>query len=434
MLPDFSSTATLDVLSTFLFLFAVIHTFLVRWFQRLAKKFPHGSVGGNLFHLLGEVEVVFGLWAGLFVLFSWGLKGGDETIAYLEDRNFTEPAFVFVIMTICSTQPVLSAARQLISGLSRGIPVPPGIAFTFTALFVGPLLGSFITEPAAMTVTALLLLENVYSKHISLKLKYAVLGALFVNISIGGVLTPYAAPPVLMVASDWGWDTSFMMKTFGWRAILATFVIAAGTVWAFRNELKNVKPVFGVKEEQQADRTEMKIPAWVKLVHIGFLVAIVLMSHHLVIFGALFLFFLGLVSVTREYQREIKLREGLLVAFFLGGLVVLGGPQRWWLEPLLSALNETSLYFGVTALTAITDNAALTYLGAQVPTLSDGSKIALVAGAVSGGGLTVIANAPNPAGYGILNRSFGDEGISPGKLFLAASLPTLVVIIAFWVL
>jgi hypothetical protein len=434
MLPDFSSTATLDVVSTLLFALAVAHTFSVKWFHGMAKKFPHGSVGENLFHLLGEVEVVFGIWAGLFVLLSWVLKGGDETIAYLEGRNFTEPAFVFVIMTICSTQPILSTARQLISGLSRGIPVPPGIAFTFTALFVGPLLGSFITEPAAMTVTALLLLENVYSKHITQKLKYALLGALFVNVSIGGVLTPYAAPPVLMVASDWGWDTAFMMKTFGWRAVLATFVIAAATVWAFRNELRHVKPVSGVKEEQKADHTEMKIPYWVKAVHLVFLVSTVLMSHHLVIFAAFFLFFLGLVNVTREYQRELKLREGLLVAFFLGGLVVLGGPQRWWLEPLLSTLGDTSLYFGATALTAITDNAALTYLGAQVPTLSDASKIALVAGAVSGGGLTVIANAPNPAGYGILNRSFGDEGISPGKLFLGAALPTLVVIIAFWVL
>jgi hypothetical protein len=434
MFGDLGSSATLDIASTLFFALAVLHTFLVKWFQSLAKKFPHGSVGENLFHLLGEVEVVFGIWGALYILLSWTVRGGDETIAYLESRNFTEPAFVFVIMTICSTQPVLSAARQLISGISRGIPVAPGIAFFFTALFVGPLLGSFITEPAAMTVTALLLLENVYSRHISMKLKYAAIGALFVNVSIGGVLTPYAAPPVLMVAKDWGWDITFMMKTFGWRAVLACFAIAAGTAWSFRKELQLLKPVSGVKEEQQADHTELKIPAWVKILHLVFLVAVVMMSHHMVVFGALFLFFLGLASVTREYQREIKLREGLLVGFFLGGLVVLGGPQRWWLEPLLSSLNETPLYFGATALTAITDNAALTYLGAQVPTLSFASKIALVAGAVSGGGLTVIANAPNPAGYGILNRAFGDEGISPGKLFLAASLPTLIVIVAFWLL
>jgi hypothetical protein len=434
MFGDLGSSAALDVASTLFFALAVLHTFLVKWFQSVAKRFPHGSVGENLFHLLGEVEVVFGIWGALYILLSWVMRGGDDTIAYLESRNFTEPAFVFVIMTICSTQPILSAARQLISGISRGIPVAPGIAFFFTALFVGPLLGSFITEPAAMTVTALLLLENVYNRHISLKLKYATIGALFVNVSIGGVLTPYAAPPVLMVAADWGWDVTFMVKNFGWRAILACFTIAAGTAWLFRKELYHIRPVTGAREEQKADHTEMRIPVWVKLLHLIFLVAVVMMSHHMVVFAAIFLFFLGLASVTREYQREIRLREGLLVGFFLGGLVVLGGPQRWWLEPLLSSLGDTSLYFGATALTAITDNAALTYLGAQVPTLSPASKLALVAGAVSGGGLTVIANAPNPAGSGILNRAFGAEGISPGKLFMAASLPTLVVIIAFWVL
>ncbi len=434
MLPDLGTTVTLDIASTLLFAFAVLHTFLVKVFQQRAKKYPAGSVGENLFHLLGEVEVVFGIWAGVFLLLSCGLRGGDETISYLEGRNFTEPAFVFVVMTICSSQPILSAARQLISGLSRGIPIPFGVAFYFTALFVGPLLGSFITEPAAMTVTALLLLENVYNRHISQKLKYATLGALFVNISIGGVLTPYAAPPVLMVAGDWGWDMAFMMKSFGWRAVLACFAIAAGTTWVFRKELWHLKPVSGAREEQQADHTEMRIPIWVKILHVGFLAATVMVSHHMVVFAAIFLFFLGMVSVTREYQRAIKIREGLLVGFFLAGLVVLGGPQRWWLEPLLSSLNDAWLYFGSTFLTAITDNAALTYLGAQVPTLTDASKYALVAGAVSGGGLTVIANAPNPAGFGILNRAFGDEGISPGKLLMAALMPTLVAVFSFWVL
>jgi di/tricarboxylate transporter len=63
--------------------------------------------------------------------------------------------------------------------------------------------------------------------------------------------------------------------------------------------------------------------------------------------------------------------------------------------------------------------------------LSDSAKYSLVAGAVSGGGLTVIANAPNPAGYGILKDSFTDSAISPVGLFLAALLPTIIVMICF---
>ena len=133
-----------------------------------------------------------------------------------------------------------------------------------------------------------------------------------------------------------------------------------------------------------------------------------------------------------EYQEELKIREALLVGFFLGGLVVLGGFQRWWLEPLLQSLSPSAMYFGSTALTAFLDNAALTYLGSQVPNIDEVLKYALVAGAVTGGGLTVIANAPNPAGFSILKDSFGKDGISPVKLFGFAFLPTVVAILFFW--
>jgi hypothetical protein len=48
--------------------------------------------------------------------------------------------------------------------------------------------------------------------------------------------------------------------------------------------------------------------------------------------------------------------------------------------------------------------------------------------------LTVIANAPNPAGIGILQDSivFKDEGISPKGLFLGALMPTAVAVLFFW--
>ena len=92
-------------------------------------------------------------------------------------------------------------------------------------------------------------------------------------------------------------------------------------------------------------------------------------------------------------------------------------------------MDSTVVYYGATALTAITDNAALTYLGSLVEGLSEEFKISLVMGAVTGGGLTLIANAPNPAGAAILKVKFSDQTISAKDLFLAASLPTLVAII-----
>lgn len=417
-----------QIAATVCFGLAILHTFLVKQFQHWAQQLQEGSVGENFFHLLGEVEVVFGVWAALFLFVLGFNQSPQEAIQYLQSRNFTEPAFVFVIMAVCATRPILDVASQLIECVSKFLPLQKPLAFYVTCLTVGPLLGSFITEPAAMTVTALILLNRFYKQEISEKLKYATLGLLFVNVSIGGTLTPYAAPPVLMVASQWNWDLGFMLAHFGWKAALSIVFSTTLIAIRFRNELSKLS------WKQTTPHTHQRIPAWVSVSHLLFLGAIVLTAHTLAVFAGIFLFFLGFVSVTREYQEEIKLREGILVGFFLGGLVVLGGSQRWWLEPLLSNLSSLPLYLGSISLTAITDNAALTYLGTQVPSLSEISKYALVAGAVTGGGLTVIANAPNPAGYGILNASFGEEGISPLLLFTNALLPTLIAALCFWFL
>lgn len=423
-----NSIAPTDWIASSCFAAAITHTFLVKKFQSLARRFRDGSPGENLFHLLGEVEIVFGLWAGIFLVWLALAQGSASAVDYLQSRDFTEAGFVFVILTLCSTRPVLQLASGLIGVLARAVPLKKPLAFYCVALTAGPLLGSFITEPAAMTVTALILLERYFRVGMSDRLKYATIGLLFVNVSIGGTLTPYAAPPILMVAPKWGWDLPYMLSHFGWKGALATLLSTALVAFRFRAELG------GLRWREEDSETGRRMPFWVSLSHLLFLVLIVLNSHHLVVFIGLFLFFLGLVKVTGEYQRGLKVREGLLVAFFLGGLVVLGGPQRWWLEPLLSQLNALPLYLGSISLTAITDNAALTYLGSQVPGLSEASRYALVAGSVVGGGLTVIANAPNPAGYGILNASFGDDGISPGKLFASAAGPTLIAALCFWFL
>lgn len=417
-----------ELFASICFGLALIHTFSVKALQNWARRFPEGSVAENVLHLLGEVEVVFGLWALFLILFLAFNQGTEEAIHFMESRNFTEPAFVFVIMTVCSTRPILTLAARLIERASHALPFARPTSFYITTLILGPLLGSVITEPAAMTVTALILLERFYEKGIPARLKYATLGLLFVNVSIGGVLTPYAAPPVLMVAKVWDWDLSFMASTFGWKAALAVTISTLWTAFRFRRELGKLN------WENAKSSKKREMPLWVSLTHLAFLALIVRSSHHLVIFSGFFLFFLGLATVTREYQSELKLREGMLVAFFLGGLVILGSPQRWWLEPLITGLQALPLYLGASALTAITDNAALTYLGAQVPDLTEASKYALVAGAVTGGGLTVIANAPNPAGYGILNPSFGRDGISPTRLFTAALVPTAVAAFCFWIL
>jgi predicted cation transporter len=326
-------------------------------------------------------------------------------------------------MVVAGSRAVLLAARRTVERVADFVPLRGGMGFYCVTLTFVPLLGSFITEPAAMTLAALMMRDRVFGARISTRLQYATLGVLFVNVSIGGTLTPFAAPPVLMVASQWNWDFLYMASHFGWKAALAVGVNALVATFVFGKELARLDKANG------ASKTAM--PRLVVGVHLAFLVGIVLSAHHPPVFLGLFLFFMGFAVAYPKYQDRLILREGLLVAFFLAGLVVLGGQQQWWIEPLLRGLSVDTVYFGATLLTAITDNAALTYLGSQVDGLSEEFKRALVAGAVTGGGLTVIANAPNPAGFAILRGKFEDHAIHPLGLLVAAIPPTLTAVLAF---
>lgn len=413
-----------EIAAVTIFAIALLHTFSTHYFQALAHAQPNHA---GLWHLLGEVEVVFGFWAAVLLVFLVTHSGAGHALHYLESRNFNEPAFVFVIMVIAASRPVIDLAGALLNLVSRAVPLERPIAYYFTLLAVGPLFGSFITEPAAMTLTALLLRQRFLSRGAPKSFLYVTVGVLFVNISIGGTLTPYAAPPVLMVADKWGLDLATMLTTFGWKAALAVLVNAAAATFAFR-------ALLGRQTTMTQALAKLEAPGWVVAVHMAFLAAVVVFSHHAIVFLALFLFFLGFTEAYPRYQSRLMIREGLLVAFFLAGLVVLGGQQKWWLQPLLADMGPTTLYFGATLLTAITDNAALTYLGSLVDGVSESFKYSMVAGAVTGGGLTVIANAPNPAGYAILKDSFEEGSIGALGLLAAAIPPTLVAIAAFQLL
>jgi len=419
--------STIEIISTALFFIAIVHTFLVSKIEHIADRKPKGSISANIWHFLAEVEVVFGLWALVFIAAYTALAGPKESIEYLDKLNYTEPAFVFVIMCIAATRPVIMLATQIIQFFAKLLPFQEKMSFYLSALVIGPLLGSFITEPATMTVTALILLESFYKEQVSLRFKYATMGLLFVNVSIGGTLTHFAAPPVLMVATKWNWGTLYMLEHFGYKSVLAILISTALYAFHFRKELSGY-----VKVKKHKD--DYLIPKWWKVfAHVVFLFLVVYTAHHPKVFIGVFCFFLGFVNITQSYQDPLKIKTAFLVAFFLAGLVTLGSMQAWWLQPLLSQMDDLTLFLGATGLTAITDNAALTYLGSLVD-ISDASKYALVAGAVSGGGLTVIANAPNPAGFGILKDTFGADGINPLRLFLYALVPTIISVLCFLML
>lgn len=418
---DLPSPSMTEFIATVIFAIAVLHTFSTKFFARLAHSHPQHA---GLWHLLGEVEVVFGFWSFVLMAFIYVFIDKNSMIRYLEDCNYTEPLFVLAIMVIAASRPVLTAVQALVEKVARMSALPWELAMYFLCLSIIPLFGSLITEPGAMTLAALLLRDAYFRSNLTEKLKYATVGVLFVNVSIGGTLTNFAAPPVLMVAAKWNWDLFFMLTHFGWRSALAVIVNAAVLTYLFRNE---IKAKAHVRSEEQK-----RPPASVSAIHILFMIGVVFFSHYPAIFIGLFLFFLGFTEAYKHHQHDrLFLREALLVSFFLAGLVTIGGLQKWWLEPTLSGVSPTMIYYIATGLTAITDNAALTYLGSLVSGVSDEFKFALVAGSVTGGGLTVIANAPNPAGFAILKGSFRDQTVSAARLFLYALPPTCVAILAF---
>ena len=536
-----------NLIATLIFLCAIIHTFLTSKFLAIGHKWEHdheekrkqGLVdrhsvhhGAELFHFLGEVEAVFGIWAvalagSIFFFYDW-----QTLVNYISHRvNFTEPLFVVVIMTLAATRPILKLSETImwkIASLLGGSLT----AWWFTILTLGPLLGSLITEPAAMTISALLLAHKLYDLEPSNKFKYATIGLLFVNISVGGTMSHFAAPPVLMVAGPWDWGMAHMIVNFGWKALVGILISNGIYFLLFRKELSQLQEEFALRslkdhiqqkylrqrvleaefdkiatvvhdemkitdifdqaignlventkrrledrlddlhledimregidpalakeafdqkfeeirllrmrqalpallpEDQRAefrdpqwDERDDPVPAWITVIHVLFMGWTIFNAHHPELFIPGLLFFLGFAQVTSPFQNRINLKPALLVGFFLGGLVIHGGVQGWWIAPVLGNLPEVPLMVVSTVLTAFNDNAAITYLSTLVPGFTDGLKYAVVAGAVAGGGLTVIANAPNPAGQAILKKYF-ENGVSPIGILGGALLPTVVV-------
>jgi Putative Na+/H+ antiporter len=443
----------LNLVATIIFLGAIVHTFLVNRFRKIAHNYQqsyeaieyllHATDGSpdfgkehdsllfraQFFYFMSEIEAVFGVWLVPLFVAIVAFHGWSTMVNYVGNVNVSDAIFVVVIMAMASSLPIIRFTETVIakvSAIGKGTPASWWLAI----LTLGPLLGSFITGPAAMTICALLLRHRFYSLKPSERLKYATLGLLFVNISVGGVLTQFASPPVVIVASTWNWDLAYMLTHFGWKAVIGIILSNLLYLTVFRREFARLAT--SIPDEEQEGRRP--IPWRITGIHILFLCWTVTNAHYpvLVILGLLF--FLAFVSATRLNQQAIALRPPLLVGFFLAALIIHGGCQQWWIGPVLGTLSRWPLMLAATILTAFNDNAAITYLASLVPGFSDALKYAVMAGAVTGGGLTVIANSPNPAGQSILASRFEEAGISPLYLFLGALVPTLIAGAAFMLL
>ena len=451
----------INLAATIIFILAILHTFVASsfasWAHRLDEEHAarskgkhvdieepdayghtHGHAGtpfSRLLHFFGEVEVIFGLWVLplmvvilVFQTFQRGvLLGYQDAIDYVAYRTYTEPMFVVIIMAIAASKPVIILAEQILAQVAKlGSGTPS--AWWLSILTFGPILGSFITEPAAMTISAVLLAKQIYRLKPSAMFSYATIGLLFVNVSVGGVLTNFAAPPVLMVASKWKLGITDMLLNYGWRAVLGILIANGLYFLIFKGELKRLGDI--ASAETNKEKHHRPIPAWVTAVHLFFMAWTVLFVHQPALFIGGFLLYIGFCKLTHEHQTGLELRSPILVGFFLAGLVIHGGMQEWWIAPVLGALPDLPLMIGATVLTSFNDNAAITYLASLVPGFSPSAKYAVLAGAVTGGGLTVIANAPNPAGQSVLSKHF-EGGVSPLWLAVGAIVPTLILGLAF---
>lgn len=437
---DFQVFENLNYLATLLFALAVLHTFVSAWFTRVAHRFPKGSFPENSFHLLGEVEAVFLLWAAVMFIVYAVAKTPHDAVEYIDARNYHEPRFVVVVMIISATRPIVDLVDMVIRKIGKLISVVFLMNFTaaffFSVIGILPTIGSLVTEPAAMTVAAVILKRQFLDRGLLRTGKYLTTGTLFVNVSIGGAFSAYAAPPVLMVAAAWGWSTDYMIRNFGWKAGVACITSAALATWWSRKELAELT-VLSDSDKHGEGEAEMRAPWWVMAVHVLALALVVWYQHHENVFLGVFVLWLGFYIASQEYQEPLRLRSSIMVGAFLAGLVTLGGLQEWWIKPLLQRVDSTWMFFGAAALTAITDNAALTYLGTLVENMSNEQKYALVAGAIAGGGTTVIANAPNPAGVAILGASFKEgnkKSFSLAGLALGALPATIIALLCFWFL
>jgi hypothetical protein len=427
------SSMNFKIVCLCIFLLAVLHTlfanFFTKWSEKIAEKAPLQKIEkrrkisitflSEILRFLGEVEVVFGLWVipllfTIIYFYSW-----PSAVDYLSKRVYIEPMLVVVIMSLTATKPILVLAENGLRFITK-ILGGSSAAWWLSILIAGPILGSFITEAGAMTLCALLLGKHFYVHEPSKKLAYGTLGLLFANISVGGLLTNFSAPPVLIVQRIWDWSSWFMFTHFGVKAIVGIICSTLCYFFFFRKELISIdKKNLTMSEEKEGD----KIPFWVTAVHVTFLVWVILNSYYPPIFIGSFLMFLGFHQATLPHQFPVQLKRPLLVGLFLAGLLIHGGLQAWWIQSILGGLGNNEMMLISMALTAFNDNTAIAYLATLLPDLTTSLKYAVMSGVVVGGGLTVIANVPNPAGQVILKKFFQDK-ISPLYLLLAASIPT----------
>lgn len=436
------SPTRFEIVATTIFLMAVIHTLLSPLLYNQAMllaqkkrvnrerwKFYHFS--SEVLLLLGEIEVIFGIW--LVPLFIWfGInKGWSSLLAYLNGIDFTNPLYILVIVVAVGTRPIITFVERILEWIARLGGDTPG-AWWWTILTIAPLFGSAIKEPGAMAIASILLAKKFFAYHPSKKFCYATLALLLANVSVGGLLTSFSSLSLFNYAKKWDYTTWKTFSTIGWKAVIAIIVANFIYYLFFRKHFRRENFPKRVPTLEK-DEVQTPTPVWITIVHILFVIAIAFTGEHAPLFMGIFLLFLGFHHATSFYQTPLKLKRAALLGFFFASLIIHGELQGWWVAPILENLSRFPTFIVSSLLSMFVDNATVSFIVIDVPQLDAIDRYLLITGTMAAGGLTVIASGSNPIGISILRSSFFGK-ISFLSLFLAALMPVGVFLTIFWFL
>lgn len=430
-----------EILTLIVFICAIIHTFLTpRLFllsKKMAVKAEKGKKNWRIYHFCSEliyfaseVEVVFGLWVFPLIVAYPFFFSTKEVVNYINSHDYSAPFYFTVIMVIVGTRPILYFAEGLLEKLAKlGKDTPA--AWWWTIMMAGPLLSIILKEPGAMTLSAIVLAHKFYHYKPSLKFQYATLALLFSNISLSALLNPYASKSLFLISSELRWEFQYLFFQFGWKALIAILLNNTTYFFFFRKEFQ--KSNFP-KKIPLRKKSRHAPPLWITIIHLIFVFLIAYNASYFPIFIAFFVIFLGFYRATSFYQDPLKLQPAILVGFFFASLMLHGELQAWWVSAIWNNLSPWMTLVSSTIFSTFIDDATLLYIFSKLPRpLFENSINYVIAGALSSGGLTIIANGPNLIGYSFLREFFGEK-ISFFPLFLAALLPTVINLLAFWFL
>lgn len=437
ILPHYSVPLQIGALACFIL--SIVHIFMIPVFARLYRNYQNKRIAfpedwkrflwlGEWYRLMSTIELVFLLWS--VPLFFWFLytEGYKGTMAYLNTRNYTFSMFIIVMWLLLGSKPISYAVEHAfakIANIGRQSPK----SWWLTVMFVAPLSTIFLRETGAIIIATTLLAKYFYDLSPSTRFSYATMGLLFSNVSIGGLLTTSSSRSLSMILRTLRWDNYEVMTHFGWKALLAICLSTTVYYYLFRREFHHFP-----RKIEHIINAGRKIPIWIICVHIAMAFAAMRFRSAPVLMGGVCIFYVFFHRLTVFYQNKIDFWKVCCLGVFFIGMSFVGGLQEWWILKLVKNSSDFGYMWAAYILSIFLDNVLVNLMMHDLPVVTDCYLYLVVAGCMSAGGLTLIANTPNIVSFATLRPFFQKPSFSFWKLFLASLFPSVLALMLFWLL